>query len=115
VNENEATSSRKPYFVSEAEWAESLRASRTGAFRYIFLSRRVLTGLPAIFLGAFCYQLYAAHWDVPLAFTATVRSGNFIGFFVFLLFIGVTGALDWRGKRQLVFRKSCAESRGSIT
>ena len=105
MNESQTTPSQKPRSISDAEWAEVLRASRTGALRYVFLTRQVLFGLPALFAGAFCYQLYTARSDVLLAFNGTVRSGVFIGFAFFLLFVGIRGALAWRGKRQLVFRE----------
>lgn len=105
MNESQIASNQKPHSVSDSEWAEALRASQTGALRYVFLSRRIILGLAALFAGAFCYQLYAAHGDVLLAFTRTVRSGVFIGFAFFLLFAGIRRALDWRGKRQLVFRE----------
>lgn len=109
MNEPQIQSARKPSFISDADWAEALRASHLGAFRYIFLSRRVLLGLPAMFLGAFCYQLYAARGDVFGAFSATVRGGVFLGFAFFLLFVGIAGVIEWRGKRQLVLRHQAAD------
>jgi hypothetical protein len=115
VNETKATLTQRPRSISDAEWTEGLRASRIGAFRYIFLSRQVFIGLPAMFLGAFCYQLYSAGGDVLLALNGTVRSGIFIGFAFFLLFAGIAGALDWRGKRQLVLRTPIDERHDSIT
>jgi hypothetical protein len=104
MNERQATPVQKPHSMSDAEWAEALRAAHTGAFRYIFLSRQVLVGLPAMFLGAFSYQLYTTRGNGLLALSATVRSGVFMGFAFFLVFVGIAGALDWRAKRQLVFR-----------
>jgi len=113
MNETESNLTRKPGFISDAEWADALRASRLGAFRYIVLSRQVLVGLPAMFFGAFCYQLYSARVDVLVALNGTVQSGIFIGFAFFLLFVGIVGALDWRGKRKLVSEHSSEQRRDS--
>jgi hypothetical protein len=111
VNESQTTRIQKPYSISDVEWAGALRASRSSAFRYIFISRQVLLGLPALFAGAFCYQLFASRGDVLLALSGTVRSGVFIGLGFFLLFAGIRRALDWREKRQLVFRAPCGALR----
>ncbi|MES2572352.1 MAG: hypothetical protein V4710_20145 [Verrucomicrobiota bacterium] len=101
---------RKPGSITDADWAEALRASRLGAFRYIFLSRRVLSGWAAMFLGVFCYHLYVARGDIPEAFSATMRGGMFLGFAFLLLFVGIAEAIEWHGRRQLVLRQQVADA-----
>jgi hypothetical protein len=105
VNGNQTTPPRKPYFVSDAEWAAALRASQISLFDYVFLTGRLLYGFSALFLTMFTSALQSAHWDFSTAFSRTVHNNLFLGLSAFLLFIGVARAFDWRGKRKLVFRK----------
>ena len=105
MNENQTTPPRKPYFVSDAEWAAALRASQVGLFDYVFLTGRLLYGFPALFLTMFISALQAEHWDFSTAFSRTIHNNAFLGLNAFFLLLGISRAFDWRSKRKLVFRK----------
>ena len=115
MNEIQTKPPRKPYFVSDAEWAEALHASHVSLLNYIFPSRRVVFAFLSLFISLFYAELHSSHWDFTLGLSHTFHSNAFVGL-AFFLFVGVISRdLDWRSKRKLVFRKPADAENHSMT